>query len=535
MLTLTDLLGRGYLPKQLPPPFFSTDWADSVQKHSISAPSKHVATELLRFSIPRPRGLPRIIGIPHPAHFHVLSEQISQNWATLKAICDNSTISLTTPVLGLAAKGQRALEARDGFPKFAQFALDRRAGKRVMLKADVSLCYPSIYTHAISWAIAGKAAAKAAAKAKPTVPHHADLIDKAVRDAQDKQSIGIPIGPDTSFLLANVLLSRVDEILRSKVKNLVGLRLLDDFELYFDTVAEAETVRMQLTHALASYNLTLNPGKTKVIDLPIAIEPDWKHEIAELELRGNARRANKRLRAAGDRVFMIRHQDAGSRAITYLLAMLSNCNFHPDIWPLAQSIALASMEFEENSLPKAAKLFITAYGKGWTIQTSRLRDVLNRIIIRNSLLRHGYLVAWAIWLMIVLKLKLSDRAVEMAVDTQDPIALPVLAHGREAGVAGGFRINALAKSIASPSCWNEPYWLFLNECLRHDWLGAKTKKFVESGIKVQPYLSILNKRSVSFYDVASGMISKSGSSVELKLAHLNAHAWAQIELPLDYE
>ena len=33
-------------------------------------------------------------------------------------------------------------------------------GKRYMVTADISKCYPSIYSHAIAWALAGKSVAK---------------------------------------------------------------------------------------------------------------------------------------------------------------------------------------------------------------------------------------------------------------------------------------------------------------------------------------------------------------------------------------
>lgn len=37
---------------------------------------------------------------------------------------------------------------------------DLLIGKRYVVKADISTCFPSIYTHSIPWALAGKATAK---------------------------------------------------------------------------------------------------------------------------------------------------------------------------------------------------------------------------------------------------------------------------------------------------------------------------------------------------------------------------------------
>lgn len=528
----TDLLSYGYLPKHVPPGFTSEPWGAAVLKHKI-APVKHDDTALIQHNLSRPGTLPRLLALPHPAHYHMLADLCAANWSSLLRISKLSTISLTTPRVGDRSKGERAAEPIHGFPGRASLAIERRSGRRFMLKADVSQCYPSMYTHAFSWAVQGRPAARAAALARGGLTHFSDQIDKAIRDAQERQSVGIPIGPDTSMIIADVLLARVDEQLHSRIKSLSGIRLIDDYELYFESVAQAEQARTYLSHALAEYRLTLNPRKTKVIALPTPLDPDWKHEMSERRFEGSVPQVQRRLRAAADAAFSQRQADPETRAITYLLAMLSKCNFRSEVWPLVQSIALASLEHEENSLPKAARLFLTAHAKGWPIDPVRLGAALNRVIMRDAPLRYGNSVCWAIWLMIKLSLPLGDEAVRIASQMDDAFVLTVLGHAKAAGLAKPLNLNRLARTRNGPGAWSGPDWLCLYEFVQQDWLGPTTKKNVESSLKATPYLSKLNKRGVSFYDPDRALVAISTPRAAATHAP-DAHAWATIELLHDY-
>src|SRR5207253_900811 len=128
----------------------------------------------------------------------------------------------------------------------------RRAGKRYALRADISRFYHSIYTHTLEWAVHTKATVKAN-RALPQAQRQnlwGRALDDRHRDLQEKQSLGIPIGPDTSLIAAELLLSRVDEVLRNRI-SCAGYRYLDDYELSFPSLAAAESALAALQAALA--------------------------------------------------------------------------------------------------------------------------------------------------------------------------------------------------------------------------------------------------------------------------------------------
>jgi len=81
-----------------------------------------------------------------------------------------------------------------------------------------------------------------------------------------KLSQGIPIGNDISFLLAEVVLARVDGQLRLSHNR--ALRWYDDYELAFDSREEAEEVLKKLNRQLSRFRLRLNPKKNKNHSFP---------------------------------------------------------------------------------------------------------------------------------------------------------------------------------------------------------------------------------------------------------------------------
>ena len=85
---------------------------------------------------------------------------------------------------------------------------------------------------------------------------------------QDQQTVGIPIGPDTSLLMAELIMQRCDETLLLNLPNLKGHRFIDDYELSFQTRTEAEEAFHLLDACLADFELALNPKKTRVLELP---------------------------------------------------------------------------------------------------------------------------------------------------------------------------------------------------------------------------------------------------------------------------
>lgn len=109
----------------------------------------------------------------------------------------------------MGAEG-RALGRKLPFRALAERRAELRSHGRFLVRADISRFYQSIYTHSVPWALHGKAFAKRYRRARNV----GNQLDQLLRSCQDEQTNGIPIGPDSSLLVAEIILSAIDERLK---------------------------------------------------------------------------------------------------------------------------------------------------------------------------------------------------------------------------------------------------------------------------------------------------------------------------------
>ena len=211
-VTVEGLMTRGYFPDRVIPPVNSlaltaaipdmltyirpkaTDIVNKVKGAGI--PRSHCVTH----SVPKRKHLRRSLSIPNPLHQCILSDEIASNWHDLLGFCAKSPISLSIP----RAAAERALEPTHDLSKQPLHRAQQSVGARYLLKTDIARYYPSIYTHSVPWALHGKGAARSDKKYSLV----GNRLDLWLRETQDKQTGGIPIGPDTSFLIGEILGTR---------------------------------------------------------------------------------------------------------------------------------------------------------------------------------------------------------------------------------------------------------------------------------------------------------------------------------------
>ena len=144
-----------------------------------------------------------------------------------------------------------------------------------MVKADISACFPSIYTHSIPWALHGRESAK---NDKSLISLPGNLLDKCTQNIRDCQTNGILIGPHSSNIISEIILTQIDDhLLKKGYKKLK--RYIDDYEFYAATYNEAEKYLHDLGLALREYELILNEKKTKILPMPRPGTDNWVREL----------------------------------------------------------------------------------------------------------------------------------------------------------------------------------------------------------------------------------------------------------------
>jgi len=204
-----------------------------------------------------------------------LVKEIVNNWKKIEKLFQPTFYkekSMVCPKIGNKNQRLVSLESYDKNPEVEQLQLDKQFGKKYLVHADISSCFPSIYTHSISWALVGKKIAK---NNQFNQRIWYNKIDKACQNLQDGETRGIPIGLDTSTILFEIILSKIDQAL----KNYDYIRFIDDYACSCETKEVAEKFIRDLSKNLEEYKLYLNIKKTKILEYPKAINEDWVRRL----------------------------------------------------------------------------------------------------------------------------------------------------------------------------------------------------------------------------------------------------------------
>lgn len=500
-LQLFDLLDKGFFPKELPPPFTTSSFAHALAGPHAALPSGAFSSSpkfsmLCVHNLVRTGGLRRNLGIPNPKHFFCLAKHVIANWANLTACSNASPFSLSKPVDG---RPDRAISPEHDLTERTVKRAQLLPIGRFILKADISRFFPSIYTHSIPWAIMGKADAKRAHLTGTLRGTWQDRTDMFSRHLNNNQTVGIPIGPDTSRLLAEVLLSRIDVELSIKFKKLRGLRYIDDYEFAFATRSEAEEVLSFLQHLLNEFELALNAHKTAIIGLPDQFDPIWTSKIRVFVFRDAGVTGQKNdLTAYFDMVFDFFKRFPEEGLLKYAIARLRSVEIHRKNWPLLENILSHCVLIEPACIPQVCDQITYYRTKRFRITKKLWSDCLNRIVYERVPLGQSSEAAWSMWLMKLLNIKLLARSSKIVGNSDDSIvglmALCLVA----SGLADSTHLVGLNR-FNHASVLFENQWLLCYQGNLMSWLGAGSGRGNLAG---DPAFSYLEPQNVSFFDIA---------------------------------
>lgn len=283
------LLSYGFFAEKIPPVFTAAPFYDYCE--SISTPFATGWNEHINFRVMRNISVPRLMGIPNPFKYQRLCSELRDNWDKICTHFHSQTDGQGYRISRIHIRKEygekRIFEMNyknwrvDGNPE-SDLLIHDKGTSRFLVKADISTCFPSIYTHSIPWALVGKE------EAKRTV--HDDTwynrIDKACSDMHNGETHGLLIGPHASNLLSEIVLTVVDKKLYDKGYRYA--RSIDDYDCYVDSQDQALRFLRDLEEALREFDLPLNHKKTKIIELPVGIEKNWKHQLSDIPRVGES-------------------------------------------------------------------------------------------------------------------------------------------------------------------------------------------------------------------------------------------------------
>ncbi|RSV16267.1 hypothetical protein CA235_05155 [Sphingomonas sp. ABOLF] len=439
----------------------------------------------------------RMLGVPNPVNQYYLSSAITDHQDDFERIYDRSSISLTPAKI--EAVGKRAVN----MPKLSLLSEKRiqaYATARAILQTDVLSFYHAIYTHSIPWALHGKRIAKR--NRNPADPAmYGNRLDALLRACQDGQTIGIPVGPDSSRIISELILCAIEEHVGSVNFGRVvgGYRYMDDFFLCFRSHVDAEAFLAALREAVLNFGLQLNASKTQIVDALSFNEESWPGDITQLGIARSPEEQRRNLMRFFTEV--IRHSKSlpDESIASFAVRKTSRTLVLRENWDIYEPFLLRVARENSNCLDSVVKLLCSYAAAGYQI-SERVKYFAESMIEEHAPYNHHYEVAWTLWLCRSLSIRLGEAATRAVARVENSLcACLVLMLRSRTLLTGRGAVSEWTGTVDAGDLRGEHWMLVYEAGIRKSWAlpGA------EAAVGADPHFRILRDLGVSFFDATA--------------------------------
>lgn len=275
---LQGLLGFGLFAEKIPG-FLTSEQFYKFYIDQKKPVFEQKEKDFIRYESMRNTNAPRSLSIPNPFAYANLCSSLTDNWPKFikhfKTYTDHESYKVSRIHLRKLKDKKHLFEIN-----YKHFDNDGQPEQKIIIRnrfkveADISSCFPSIYSHSIPWSLVGKTKAK---NHKDDKTKWYNILDFNLRNIKNGETNGLLIGPHISNLFSEVVLCVVDKKLWDKGYRFV--RNIDDYSCYTSTMEDAERFILDLSSELKEFELRLNNKKTKITSLPKSSIINWVNRL----------------------------------------------------------------------------------------------------------------------------------------------------------------------------------------------------------------------------------------------------------------
>ncbi|MBR0991899.1 RNA-directed DNA polymerase [Bradyrhizobium japonicum] len=518
------LLSNGFFPPEMPSCFYSERFGanrEAVLKAFGVIPSKKKGTphfhlfkgERAVFHFPRFGREDRRHAYINPISYFYLSKVLSENYVGVRKLNRRSKISIAPAIFDWA--GERAL-IRPAFDARDAQRVTLNAGYELLAEADIAAFFHSVYTHTIPWAIHGKVLAK---KKKQDMTMYGNLLDLLVRNAQDGQTIGLPVGPDTSRLLAEIIGTAVDKALQTALKGKRnwsakqrgGMRFVDDYTFGCSSRQEAEIIVAAVRRCVNEFELELNNNKTSISPTGPFFPAAWKEHVRSLLPGSDADKGSLLQYFYGIEVAVRAHPEANVQkfAIQNARRLFLECGE----WRLIEDYLLSSYRQNSTVLPIMLEVLILRHLDRKDVGVERVGAfVAARIPTLTRLQKRGE-ICWLLFLCICLKAPIRAAAISELFDVEDSAIAILISDAKRLGLIQGSIDQSLWDRSLTADGLRSSMWLYSYESSLKNLNSSGSKAHVTA----DPYFGPMLALDIEFYRSGSAHMNRNALIARLRL------------------
>ncbi|WP_143824809.1 MULTISPECIES: RNA-directed DNA polymerase [Myroides] len=473
------LVGYGLFAEKIPDFLTSIEFLDFT--NSMTFPINNKPKDFIRYSSMRNINILRPMAIPEPFAYANQAKYLANNWNKLQDYFFEKTKDNAFKISRIHL---RKLENRSELfeMNYKNFSKDGDPEQDIVIKskyvalADISNCFPSIYSHSISWALVGKSIAKS--KSKPSDQSEwFNTIDFNTRNLKHGETNGVLIGPHSSNLISEILLVSVDNELSKQKFNYI--RNIDDYTCYVNSYEEADRFFLCLSEELKKYELALNSKKSKIIPLPQASVKKWVTKLNHFNFT-NTYQVNsveairvKELKGFIDfAIELMLDEDSDVSILNYAIKIISNKHLDKN----AKNYYIKQIHHLVLLYPYLVHILESKVFEPHDISKDIIKNMAHDLYLYGSKKKIYEACSYAIYWAIKYDFKLEIPTIKNdAIDSLDCIYLMIAylydkKHNKNAYLK---EYKDLSKSLKTDDF--DRYWLFIYETLPHTELSENFK------------------------------------------------------------
>lgn len=434
--SVMSFLRKGLLPDGMPP-FLSSK---TIARSNLATGLSYVVTKEVKgnhspYNASKRGFQRRVFGISHPAFVRDAALFFVKNWSAINEHLKETSCSSSIPDFQGTQNRAVALTPHSKLPTLR---LRRLARYKFCVVTDVSRCFPSIYTHSIPWALNGKQAAKNDWKPNSAAVW-GNRLDYIMRQSQDAQTMGLPVGPDHSRVVAEIILQAVDANFIKRIGSATYLRHVDDYWIGGNSHEECEHALHALRMALNEYSLDINEQKTRIVPTSSVVAEVWPYDLeaqleAALQEEKVARYESRIVSLLGNIV----EQSASSSddgIIKFFIRKLDNWRSWDSHWSVLEPfLAHVAVQFP-HCLSYVAQIIVFRLKTDREVDAELWKEITQTLLSASSAAGRDSETIWALWLSKELGVNLPNDVFSRIIENNAPLVVAALPHFVEHGQA----------------------------------------------------------------------------------------------------
>ena len=496
------LMQDGYYPENIPPVFqisslHSFYLSSNIGNDYISErgqPTRHTKYNSSKRGMQR-----RIFSMPNPVFIFDSSVYFINHFDDIMTHLDKSPFSLSIP--RFSNDGDRALTITSP-NELAKEKRQRLATSRYIVRTDIARFFPTIYTHSIPWALNGKSSAKRDRK-PGSKSVFGNRLDHIVRSSQDGQTNGIPIGPDISRVISEIVASAIDQKFYLDVPSCSQLvRHVDDVWIGAQDSTEASNLFSHYRESIRAYELDINESKTSIIQSKHDLEPYWPVEIwreinsytPEEFTRYEGRHAESDLVLFLDKVLEMANNNQDDGIIKYCIRSCDQAHIWEKHWSILEPFLARCAVNYSHCLDYVSRV-IAWRSRKFGLKKEIWSSVSLETIESNARAGNDAEVSWMLWLMKELELELDSSLCELIIRRCGAFPALIILDMQDNGIIKGRIEDDIFIDKIGPSPMLGDFWLLAYEAYKKYGIGLKSS--LKNGHDI---FEALIESEVSFYN-----------------------------------